>query len=95
MEPHNRLPHNDDVLRVHPLHLAELRHDLLVVVDALVAESGQDIFREEARQHLIDAHKLNHVLLHFVVCSCVALASIIVLVIFEHVFDIAGAGRSH
>ena len=53
MESHDRLPHRDGVLRVHPLHLAEHLHDLLVVEHALLSETWQDVVSQEGRQHLI------------------------------------------
>ena len=54
MEVHDRLPHYDDILAIHTLHLAELCHDLLVVQHTFLLEAWQDLGRHKVCEHLID-----------------------------------------
>ena len=70
VEPHDRLPHSDYILRIHPFHLAELGHDLLVVLNAFLLESGQDIFREIAGEHLSDGDNVDDLSLSLVGAGC-------------------------
>ena len=66
VEMHDRLPHDDDILAVHALHLAKLRHDLLVVDASVFLEARQNFHCQEICEHLINHDQLDNVFLSII-----------------------------